>query len=69
MLVSATEPDLRGHTGARAAAEDSATYHSTGASQCPGVVAGRGVWGGTAGGWGCVIGSVLKEQKSHGDSI
>lgn len=59
MLVSATEPDLRRHTGARAAAEDPATYHSTGASQCPGVVTGRGVRGRTAGGWGCDIGSVL----------
>lgn len=59
MLVSATEPDLRGHTGARAAAEDSATHHSTRASQCQGVVAGRGVRGRTAGGWGCDIGSEL----------
>lgn len=59
MLVSATEPDLRRHTGARAAAEDPETHYSTGASQCPGVFTGRGVRGRTAGGWGCDIGSEL----------
>lgn len=57
MHVSATEPDLRGHTGARAAVEDPETHHSTGTGQCQGVLTGRGVRGRPTGGWGCVNGS------------
>lgn len=57
--VSATEPDLRGHTGARAAVEDPETHHSTGTGQCQGVLTGRGVRGRPTGGWGCVNGSIL----------
>lgn len=59
MFVLVIELDLRGYIGARVVVEDLAIYYSIGVSRCSGVIAGRGVWGGIVGGWGCVIGNVL----------